>query len=223
MKIFAALLLLLSQSAIAASLVESVDAIESEWAKIHYGMPKDKQSAAYKLLLQKTDDLAKEYPKAAEPIYWQAVIKANNAEHEGGVDALNSIQDVKALLEKSIEINPKAMDGSAYVVLGTLYYMTPAWPIAFGDNDEAEEKLKEALKINPKGIDSNFYYGDFLMSKGQHKAAELFLNNAIAAPVRPNQTYVDNELKKEAKAALENAKKGKSNDSNSIFSSLFGS
>jgi len=71
------------------------------------------------------------------------------------------------------------------------------------------ELLQKALKINPKGIDSNYFYGDFLLSKSEFKAAETYFANAIAAPVRSNQAYSDNELKKAAKAALQKAKQGK--------------
>ena len=51
---------------------------------------------------------------------------------------------------KAIEINPQAMDGSAYVTLGTLYYMAPKWPIGFGDEATAQKMLQTALKINRK-------------------------------------------------------------------------
>lgn len=223
MKELAVLLLLLSKAVVAETFADAVNRIESEWATIHYGLPKDKQAAAYQPLLEKTIALAKHYPKSAEPIYWEAVIKANNAEYEDTVSALNTINEVHKLLDKVIVINPNAVNGSAYVVLGALYYMTPAWPIAFGDNDKAEELLQKALKINPKGIDSNYFYGNFLLSKNEFKAAETYFNNAIAAPVRPNQAYGDNELKKEAEAALQKAKQGKKNESNSILSPLFGS
>jgi len=113
---------------------------------------------------------------------------------------------VRRLLNLAIAIQPDVMDGSAYVVLGSLYYLTPAWPIAFGDNDKAEEFLKKALAINPNGIDGNYFYGDFLLSQDKFKEAEMYFNKALSAPVRPEQVYGDNELKKLAQSGLAKAK-----------------
>ena len=126
-------LLLLSPQSFAESLIDSLQRIESEWASIYYSTPKQKQGPAYCQLLDKTIHLSRQHPNNAEPIIWEAIVKATNADHQDAVSALESIHDARDLLLKAIEINPQAMDGSAYVTLGTLYYMAPKWPIGFGD------------------------------------------------------------------------------------------
>ena len=88
------------------------------------------------------------FANAAEPKIWLATIMATNAAFESPFTALSSLEKAKELLEEAIRINPHALEGSAYVTLGTLYYMLPSWPISFGDDDMAERLLKTSLK-NP--------------------------------------------------------------------------
>lgn len=216
-------LLLLPDAIFPQSLENTVNQIETEWAHIHYGLPKEKQAAAYPQLLEKAQDLANQFPGNADALYWVALIKANYAEYQDSISALDTINEVRELLDKVIAINPKTMAGSAYVVLGVLHYMMPGWPIAFGNDEAADKMLKMALDINPEGIDSNYFYGDYLLSKGLYGEAEAYFNKAIAAPVRTSQAYGDGELKKEALAALEKARQHKTSGSKNLFLTLFGS
>jgi tetratricopeptide (TPR) repeat protein len=195
-------LLLLSSHSVADTLSNALQSIESEWAAIYYKSPKAEQSRAYQKLLDKTARLEKQHPNAAEPIFWEAVIKATYADHQDAISALSLVKEAKELLHKAINIDPNAMDGSAYVTLGTLYYMVPKWPIAFGDDDKAKDLLETALKINPKGIDSNYYYGDFLLSLNRPREAKQYFEKAANAPARPEQVFADSQLKAEARLAL---------------------
>lgn len=115
------------------------------------------------------------------------------------------------------------MNGSAHVTLGTLYYMAPKWPIAFGDDEEAQKLLEAALAINPNGIDCNYFYGEFLLQHNNLKAASQYFERAIAAPTRKEQAFADNQLKIEAKLALQNTKERKIGGEKNIFLSLFNS
>jgi tetratricopeptide (TPR) repeat protein len=216
-------LLLLSSQCFAENLKDSLQNIETEWASIYYRMPKQKRGPAYGRLLDKTINLSRQHPKNAEPIIWEAIVKATNADHQDAVSALKAIHEARDLLLKAIVINPQAMSGSAYVTLGTLYYMAPKWPISFGDEATAEKMLQIALKINPNGIDSNYFYGDFLLSNNSLNEAEKYFKRAIAAPARAEQIYADNRLKEDAKLALKNTKERKINSSKGLFASLFNS
>jgi len=216
-------LLLLSSQCVAESLKEAVNSIEYEWATTYYSASEQKQKSGYAALLDKTVKLSRQYPDNAEPLFWQAVVKASYADTQDAISALEAIHEVRDLLLKVIAINPRAMNGSAYVVLGTLYYMTPEWPIAFGDDKEADKLLKTALEINPDGIDSNYFYGDYLLSNNKVQEAEAYFEKASSAPVRPEQTYADTQLKQEAKLALKNARERKISGAKSLFLSLFNS
>lgn len=222
-KLIFVVLLLLSTQCLAESLKDSLTNIEAEWASIYYGAPKSEQGAAFVQLLDKTANLSKQYPNAAEPIFWQALVKATYADHQDAFSALGAIHEARDLLVKAIKINPEAMNGSAYVTLGTLYSMVPVWPIAFGDDDTAKQMLETALKINPDGIDANYFYGEFLLLHNKPKDAALYFERAAAAPVRIEQPYADNQLKAEARLALKNTQERKISDEKGQFLSLFNS
>ncbi|OYV19907.1 MAG: hypothetical protein CG439_695 [Methylococcaceae bacterium NSP1-2] len=202
-KLLFAVLMLVSSVCFADSLSDSLNSIESEWATIYYGLPKQKQQTAYPVLLDKLQQLAKTYPNDAGVIYWQALIKASSADHQNPLTALQTVNEVRDLLTKAIAINPQVMNGAAYVVLGTLYDKVPSWPIAFGNDNTAKTMLETALKINPNGIANNYFYGKFLLSHDDQKAAEHYFNLALAAPIRPEQPYADQQMKLKVQHALE--------------------
>ncbi|MDA1342852.1 MAG: hypothetical protein O2966_03045 [Proteobacteria bacterium] len=216
-------LLLLSFPCFAEDITASVQTIESEWASIYYKLPKSKQEAAYDALLTKTERLAAKYPNTAEPLFWQALVIATHAELQDGFTALKAIHKSRYLLLDAIKINPQTANGSAYVTLGTLYYMVPSWPIAFGDTEKAEKMFLAALKINPNSIDANYFYGDFLLAKNKTAQAQSYFEKALSAPSRKDQAFADNSLKDEVKLALANTKNRKINGVKNTFLSLFNS
>jgi Tfp pilus assembly protein PilF len=151
------------------------------------------------------------------------VILATNAELQDGFTALSSINKARDLLLEAIEKNPKTANGSAYVTLGTLYYMVPKWPIAFGDNEKAAEMFQAALKINPSGIDSNYFYGHFLLANNHAKEAQAYFEKALSAPSRKDQPFADDKLKEEVKQTLAKTNRTKITGVKHAFLSLFNS
>jgi tetratricopeptide (TPR) repeat protein len=196
------LLILLPTLCFADSLTDTLNSIESEWASIYYGLPRAKQPAAYPVLLDKTEQLITQYPNDARVIYWHALIKVASADYKNPVAALHTIHEVRDLLTKAIAINPQVMNGAAYVVLGTLYDKVPPWPIGFGNDNTAKSMLETALKINPNGIASNYFYGQFLSRHDNIPAAKVYFDKALAAPIRPNQVYADQQMKLKVEHAL---------------------
>ncbi|MGR9100787.1 MAG: hypothetical protein ACU826_09500, partial [Gammaproteobacteria bacterium] len=156
-------------------LFTALQKVETEWADIYYSKSEKHKSDRYRKLIDEARELGKRFPAHAEPLIWQANLIATHAELENGFNALSSIRLARDLLLKAISIDPSAMEGAAYVTLGSLYHMVPSWPIAFGSDRKAKESFLTALKINPKGIDTNYFYAEYLLSRGEHeKAAEYF-------------------------------------------------
>ena len=210
----------LSAQCFAVSLNDSLQDIESEWAIIHYNTPDKKQEIAYNKLYKKVTHLAKEYPNKAEPLIWEAIIKACNADHINAVEALENIHDAHDLLQEAIKRDPAALGGSAYVTLGALYYMTPLWPIGFGDENVAKYMFENAIKINPEGLESNYFYAEFLLSLNQLDEAEKYYKKAISIPSRPEQKFADDQLRALARQGLKKAEVKKLEDTNGIFTSF---
>jgi tetratricopeptide (TPR) repeat protein len=216
-----AFLLLICNSLLANTLTPEINKIESQWANIHYSKNCSEQRSEYPVLLKKTQGLSKKYPKAIEFLIWEAIIISTNAAYETPFTALESLDRAKALLEFALQNKPEALEGAAFVALGTLYYMVPGWPISFGDQNKAEQLLKKALAINPHGIDPNYFYADFLLSKDNITEAEKYLKLALKAPSRPEQQYADNQLKNEALISLQKTEQRKLDSERNKFLSLF--
>ncbi len=201
--------------------MSEINNIESQWARIYYAQNISQKKIGYPLLLEKIKKLSEKNPEAVEPLIWEALIIATIAEFESPFTALDSINTAKSILEKTIQLSPDSLDGAAFVILGTLYYLTPGWPISFGDQNRAELLLKKGLEINPKSIDSNYFYGDYLLTKNKIAEAQKYFQLAINAPSRPEQQYADEQLKKEAFTALTNTQQRKLDSGRNNFMSIF--
>ncbi len=218
-----AFLLLTSNNLLANNLTPEINTIESQWATIYYSKNSSEQKIAYPILIEKTQHLSKKHPKSAGLMIWQAIIISTNAAFESPFTALESINKAKKLLELAIQENHKALDGAAYVALGTLYYMTPGWPISFGNQDKADQLLRKALEINPDGIDPNYFYADYLLSRNKVNEASMYFKLALSAPIRPEQQYADHQLQNEALLALKTTAQRKLDSGKNKFWSLFSS
>ncbi len=206
-KKFILLVLLLSAAPqLLAALPDELLQIQKGWAVANYQTPKNQQEKAFDQLMEKARRLADKYPNRAEPKIWLAIVLSTDAGVTGGFSALKKVKEAKTLLEEAEKIDPKALNGSIYTSLGSLYYQVPGWPLAFGDKKKAEAYLRKALEINPDGIDPNYFYGDFLLSQGRVNEAVRYLQKAKAAPPRPDRPLADKGRRKEAEAKLSKAR-----------------
>lgn len=186
-----------------AQLDASIRELQDGWAAIKYSEPNEEaQLTQMRALADKAAGISAQYPTYAEPKIWQGIILSTQAGMEGGLGALDYAKKAKTLLEQAIKINSNALDGSAYTSLGTLYYKVPAWPIGFGDNGKAKAHLEQARAINPDGIDSNYFYGDFLLGTGHAQQAIAVLEHALQAAPRPGREVADAGRRAEINAAL---------------------
>lgn len=188
---------------------DDVARLQQQWEKVKYARAAKEQAPAFEALLKEANKVVEQNPARAEPLVWNAIIEASLAGAKGGLGALGHVKSAKKNLEQSIELNAKALDGSAYTSLGSLYYQVPGWPISFGDNKKAAEFLAKGLAINPDGIDSNYFNGDFLFRSGDMAGAEKYLKKALLAPARPSRKGADEGRRQEILQLLEkiNAKK----------------
>ena len=182
--------LLFSQPALA-DVQSDTRSIEQRWAEVTYQTQGSRQIKAFDQLNSEAEQLVAKYPRSAESWLWSGIIKSTYAGVKGGLGALKLAKLSKAALEKAISLDANVMNGSAYTSLGALYFNVPGWPISFGDDDKAEQFLQRALTINPRGIDSNFFYADYLIHEKRYKEAKTFLMKALAAPSRPSRPLAD--------------------------------
>ncbi|GAA4332228.1 hypothetical protein GCM10023165_06820 [Variovorax defluvii] len=190
----------------AAGVEDAVAELQREWETIRYQAPPAEREKRFEALAARAHKVSEAHPGRSEPLVWEGIIVSSWAGERGGLGALGLVKQAKALYEEAIRIDGDVLDGSAYNSLGVLYYKVPGWPVGFGDKAKAKELLQKALALNPKGIDPNFFYGEYLIETKQPDQAVAYLERAIQAPPRPGRQVADAGRREEARALLEKAK-----------------
>jgi len=201
-----ALLLSLPSFALTAASAQSLKQLQTRWAEINYQLPEAQREAAFARLAGEAEVALKAEPQAPELLIWRGIILSTWAGAKGGLGALDLVKQARGQFEQAIKLDAKALDGSAYTSLGSLYYQVPGWPLGFGDDERAEQLLKQALSLNPDGIDPNYFYGDFLLGEKRYAEAAKALEKALAAAPRPGREVADVGRRQEAQALLDKAR-----------------
>jgi cytochrome c-type biogenesis protein CcmH/NrfG len=180
--------------------------LQRDWAIANYQTEAATKADTFDQLIIQAEAALANQPNNAELLIWTAIIKSTYAGVKGGFSALSLAKAAKGHLEDAMDIDDMALQGSAYTSLGALYYQVPGWPVGFGSDKKAQEMLDKAVTINPDGLDSNYFYGDFLVQQKKYAAARERLNKAMAATVRPGRELADAGRRAEIVALLETIK-----------------
>jgi len=180
--------------------------IQERWAEIQYRFPEDRRAAAFEKLAADSAAFTRDQPNAAEAWIWNGIVTSSWAGAAGGLGALSKVKAARASLEKALQLDPNALQGSAYTSLGALYDRVPGWPIGFGDADKAESMLRKALVLNPDGIDSLYFWGDHLYRQGRYAESRSALLKALQAAPRPGRELADQGRRGEINALLKEIK-----------------
>ncbi|MBT8449495.1 MAG: hypothetical protein KJO69_07390 [Gammaproteobacteria bacterium] len=181
--------------------------VQHRWAKINYEMEDDAQIDAFKALIADIEAHLATNSEDADLLIWRGISKSTLAGAEGGLGALSIAEEAKESLEQAMAINDKALDGSAYTSLATLYHNVPGWPLGFGSDKKAKELFKKAIEINPKGIDPNYFYAEFFYNERKYKSALKYLERAQSAESRPDRPLADAGRRQEIERLLSKVNK----------------
>ncbi|UNP87694.1 tetratricopeptide repeat protein [Aeromonas encheleia] len=195
-------LLLLTLGSGLAQAADTLPNIQQQWAHCQYQQTGKAKESCLEQLSGQADQASAKEAFRTDLLIWSAIVKSTWAGAKGGLGALGLVKEAKAKLEIAIKQDPRALEGSAYTSLGSLYYQVPGWPVGFGDDEKAEQLLKQALAINPTGIDPNYFYGDFLLDQGRKAEARAYLDKALAAPSRPGREVADEGRRGEIRERL---------------------
>jgi tetratricopeptide (TPR) repeat protein len=187
----------------AAALDDALTELQHDWEVIRYQTAQAEREKRFEALAAKSHKVSETFPGRGEPLVWEGIIVSSWAGEKGGLGALGMVKQAKALYEAAIQIDGAVLEGSAYNSLGVLYYKVPGWPLGFGDKAKAGELLQKALAINPKGIDPNFFYAEYLVENRQADKAAPYLERALQAPGRPGRQVADTGRREEARLLLE--------------------
>jgi len=189
-------------SAYADTTATDVQSLQHGWAQAYYTLPKEQKDRAFAKLEEEAALSVARNPGRAEPLIWSAIVESSHAKFAGGLHALDLIKQARAHLLEAEKIDATALNGSVYTSLGSLYAKAPGWPLSFGDKKKAAAYLKQALAVNPDGIDPNFFYGQLLIDTGDKAGGKVYLDRALQAPARPDRQDADAGRRAEIKEAL---------------------
>lgn len=202
-RLFAAIALTIAVQVHAAPIDDAIRPIQDEWAQIKYRAAEAQQEGRYEALAARARQVSAAHPGRAEALIWEGIVLSSLAGAKGGLSGLSLVKEARGKYDEALAIDPKALQGSAHTSVGLLYYKVPGWPIGFGDKKKAEEHLRQALALNPEGIDANYFMGEFLLEQDRAIEARRHLDQALKAPSRPGRELADEGQRQEVRALLE--------------------
>jgi tetratricopeptide (TPR) repeat protein len=190
-----------------ADMASDVKALNDGWAHIAYEIKgSSTQTKALDQLARQAAGLVARYPGQAEPLLWQGIVVSEQANRANIFHKLGLATKARDLIARAYAIDPKAADGGAALTLGVLYYKVPGSPIGWGDDEKAQKLLKQALALDPDGLDSNYFYADYLLDQGNKAEARSYLQKALKAPHDPHRPVWDAGRRREVTALLAKAR-----------------
>ncbi|HSG66097.1 MAG TPA: tetratricopeptide repeat protein [Gammaproteobacteria bacterium] len=182
--------------------------IQREWAAANYSQPgKSERRKAFDALVAHSAAFAARYPNDVEAVAWDGIVLSTYA---GEVSALSAMKYAKAArdrLHQAEAMSSAALSGGVYASLGALYSKVPGGFMGFGDDVKAEDYFKKALAIDSSNIDSNYFYGEFLLDQGKLDEALVYLTRAVEAPAVPSRPVFDAGRRAEARALIDVVKR----------------
>ena len=181
--------------------------IQQAWAKVNYDTPAgDVRVQSFDALEKRAEAFTHQHPSRAEALIWEGIIESSYAGAKGGLGALGLCKEARGNLEAALKLDPNALEGSAYTSLGTLYYKVPGFPLGFGDDKKAGALLQQALRLNPNGIDPNYFFAEYLFEQGDYAKSLQYLDKAGHAAPRAGRELADQGRRNEIAALTARAK-----------------
>ena len=171
--------------------LEPYQVFQHKWELAQYQQKGEAQEQALAALADEVRKAAQAHPDDLKLKTWAGIIVGSYAGAKGGLGALGLAKEAKRDYEEVIVKDASTLNGSALTSLGVLYYRVPGWPVGFGDDEKAAFLLKRGLNFNPDGIDSNYFYADYLLSQGKPDEAKPYLQKALQAAPRPGREIAD--------------------------------
>jgi tetratricopeptide (TPR) repeat protein len=177
--------------------------LDDGWAHIKYEVKdRDERIKDLDALATEANSTVSRYPGQVKPLLWDGIIASEQAAVAPIIHKLGFASTARKLFERAEASGGSGPDGAVAMCLGVIYYKVPRFPMGFGDVDKARHYLETALAKDPNGLDANFFYGDFLIKRGEKDKARTVLTHALSAPQDPNRPVWDAGRRAEIRALL---------------------
>lgn len=186
---------------------------QQEWAHLMFEETnKEKQVEGIDTLLERVEKTLKEKPSSADMRIWLAKLKMQKASSLGFFKRDDMNKEALALLEQATLIDPKALDGYGYALLGHLYDTADAWPFSFGNRVKAKGYLLKALALDPDNLEANYFYGLYLKQYEGLDVAKPYFKKALEAKQYPDRKVAYLGLRDMIRDAMKKEEEEKKND-----------
>jgi hypothetical protein len=183
-----ALSTLLPLATAAAPVDDAVAELQRDWEVIRYQTPAAEREKRFEALAARAHQASERFPGRAEPLVWEGIIVSSWAGEKGGLGALSLAKQAKAMYEAvDRDRRPARSTDRPTTAWGSCTTRCPAGRSASATRTRQRDLIQKALAINPKGIDPNFFYGEFLIETKHPEEAVTYLETraAGAAAARP--------------------------------------
>lgn len=155
-----------------------IQRLDRAWVEAQYTeLPGEQREQRFKALLADAEKLELHHPGHAEPLALQGLLLSSLAATTANLDSLFHLGEARKRLEKSIALDPGALNSSAQITLGALFHCAPPL-ISFRDDGKARHLFEDALERHPETSDANYYLGAFLLEQGEFGPALPYLEKA---------------------------------------------
>lgn len=196
----------LTAPAHAQTVAQDVATLRTGWEHISYEVRgSSTQTTQLGVLGRQATAAVARHPRDAEVLLWQGIILSEQANRANIFHRLGLATQARDVLTRAYTLNPRVANAGPALSLAVLYYKVPGSPLAWGDTDRARRLLREALAADPDGLDTNYFYGDFLLDQGDAAGARTYLQRALRAPHDASRPVWDAGRRREVAALLTRA------------------
>lgn len=124
-----------------------------------------------KLVLDNAKKMVALDPNHAAGYHWLGAAYGMIGLTRGVLNSLQLVPELKKNFERSIELDPNYLGGSALVQMARVYTMLPGFPVSIGDKEKAIKNLVKAKEIAPGFSLTYLYLADLYWHFGRTKEA----------------------------------------------------
>ena len=169
------------------------------------GLAGDDRKEAFATLVEHAADFSARYPDRPEAVAWNGIVLSTYAGEVSAMSAMRYAKAARDALHQAESMAPEALDGGIYASLGALYSKVPGGIVGFGDDERAAGYFVKALAVDPENIDTNYFYGEFLLDQEDYTSAVRVLRRALAAPTDGSRPLFDSGRRAEIRSLLASA------------------
>ena len=190
------------------SFADELLAVQREFDAASFaGLAKRDRKEAFAALVEHAADFSDRYPERVEAVAWNGIVLSTYAGEVSALSAMKYAKAAREALHRAESMQPNALAGGVYASLGALYSKVPGGMVGFGDDELAAEYFEKALAVDGNNIDSNYFYGEYLVEHEDYDRAMIVLDKALRAPAVSERPLFDSGRREEIRGLIDTVRR----------------